>query len=80
MVSAPTCLRAQRNTKILAHPIYRETEFVLVSGHGVSAIIHLPALCRALRNHVYDGINIKARLLGEVNSLLSPCSTPAMHI
>ena len=69
---APTSFAVPSNTEILAHPIDRETKFVLVSGHGVGAIVHLPALCRALRNHIYYGINIKARLLGEVNPLAAP--------
>src|SRR2546427_404444 len=51
-LSADLPCRFGADTQILSHPVHSEAEVELVLDHGLAAVLHLPGLRRALRDHV----------------------------
>src|SRR5213594_1736467 len=60
--------RLGADTQVLSHPVNREAEVELVVDHGLAAILHLPGLRRALRDHVEHEFRVEAGLDGEVET------------
>src|SRR6266852_3795831 len=59
----------EADAEVLAHPVDREAEIELALVHGLAAVLHLPRLRRALRDHVEHEAGVQPRLLGERDAL-----------
>src|SRR5437870_12744607 len=67
-LSADLPCRFGADTQILSHPVHSEAEVELVLDHGLAAVLHLPGLRRALRDHVEHEFRVQAGLDGEVET------------
>ena len=58
----------QADAEILAHPFHREAVIILARRHGLVAVLHLPALRRALGDHLHHRLDVQARGAGEAEA------------
>src|SRR5437868_5181521 len=49
----------EADAEILAHPVHREAEVELARVHRLAAVLHLPRLRGALRDHVEDLLDVE---------------------
>ena len=62
----------QHQPEILAHPVHREAEVEFVVDHGAAAVLHLPALRRALADHVQHQLHVQVGRLAEGDGFGQP--------
>src|SRR6266513_1518660 len=66
--SADLPCRLGADAQILSHPVHREAEVELVLDHGLAAVLHLPGLRRAFRDHVEHELRIKPGFHREIET------------
>ncbi len=62
----------EADAEVLAHPVHGEAEVELALVHGLAAVLHLPRLRRALRDHVEHEVRVEAGLLRERDAFGEP--------
>ena len=59
----------EHQSEVLAHPVHRKAEIKLARDHGLAPVVHLPALCRTLADHLQHLEHVQACLFTEGDGL-----------
>ena len=66
----------EHQAQVFAHPVHGKAKLKLVGHHGLAAVVELPALRRALADHVQRQVHVQAGFLAEGNRLAQALHQP----